>query len=163
MVKNFIKKIPVKIAVFTLFSVVCLLLTGVILIFEYQIQKGLYDQQMAKRWSREAQVSQISVFFAENEVENVDYFKTIEHSVDTALQAASISKEKEGARLWIDAVSRGGEVVLSNQRANIQLNAIGVEGEFFQFHPLTLVTGSLLSSDNMMKDGIVIDVRLLQP
>lgn len=136
---------------------VCLLLTGWIFICEKQIQKELYDQQMATRWSKDGKTAQISAFFAENAIESVDYFKEISMSVDNALKEASIVQENENARLWIDAVSRSGKIVLSNQRATMELNAIGVEGDFFQFHPLKLVSGSLFSGDSMMKDGIVID------
>lgn len=155
--KNFIKNIPEKARVLFFFSMICLLLTGLIFIGEKQMQKRLYEQQMSDRWSKDGKSSQISVFFGENAVESVDYFKEVAIGVDKALQEASIVNEKENARLWIDAVSRRGKIVLSSQRATMELNAIGVEGEFFQFHPLKLVKGSLFSGDSVMKDGIVID------
>ena len=98
-----------------LFSVVCLLFAGMILICEHQIQKNLYDQQMGKRWSKEGNAAQISAFFAEDAVENENYFKGIEQSVGKALQEASIVNENENARLWIDAVSRNIEGVLNNE------------------------------------------------
>lgn len=140
-----------------LFSAVCLLFTGMILICEHQIQKNLYDQQMAERWSKEENVSQISAFFAEDAVENESYFRGIEQSVEKALQAASIVNENENARLWIDAVSRNGKVVLGSERAYAELNALGVSGEFFQFHPQKIVSGALFREDSMMQDGVVID------
>ena len=37
------------------------------------------------------------------------------------------------------------------------VNAIGVGGDFFIMHPLTLVNGTYFSDDNLMRDGIVID------
>lgn len=140
-----------------IFGVVCLLFTGGIVLWEQQVQKGLYDQQMAERWSKEGGAAQISAFFAEDAVEDEFYFKGIAESVEKALQEASITKENENARLWVDAVSRGGTAVLCSERAEVQVDVVGVSGEFFQFHPHKLVTGSFFSEDSMMQDGVVID------
>lgn len=155
--KNRIQNIPVKMWIAGVFSVLCLLFTGVILICEHHIQKGLYDQQMAKRWAKDGGVSQISVFFAEDEVEDESYFKGIEQSVEKALEEASIVNENENARLWIDAISKSGKVVLRSERADVELSALGVDREFFQFHPQKIISGALFHEDSMMQDGIVID------
>ncbi|MBR5595825.1 MAG: ABC transporter permease [Lachnospiraceae bacterium] len=121
------------------------------------MQKKLYDQQMAERWSKQGDVAQVSVFFSKEEVENIDYFRTIRQSVHNALQQASITVEKENARLWIDAMSRSGKVTLRSERATMEVKAIGVGGEFFQFHPQKILSGSLFREDSMMQDGVVID------
>ena len=155
--KNLIQNIPVKMWLAGLFSVICLLFTGIILLCEHQIQKGLYDQQMAERWSKEGGFAQISAFFAEDAIEDESYFRGIGQSVDKALQEASIVNENENARLWIDAVSQRGKIVLASNRAYIEVNAFGVSGEFFQFHPQKIVSGYLFGADGMMQDGIVID------
>jgi len=155
--RNLIQNIPSKIKVLGIISAICFLFLGMIFICEHQMKKDMYDQQMAKRWSDEGDAAQISAFFAEGSVEDVTYFKGIEQSVKNALQAASIISEKESARLWIDAISRNGEIVLSSSRGNVELKALGVSGEFFQFHPQKLVYGSLFRQDSMMQDGVVID------
>ena len=155
--KKLIHNLPMKIWVMGLFSVICLLFTGIILICEQHIQKELYDQQMAERWSKEGDAAQISAFFAEDAVEDESYFIGIEQSVDKALQTASIVNENENARLWIDAISQNGKVVLGSERAYVELNALGVSGEFFQFHPQKIISGSLFREDSMMQDGVVID------
>ena len=130
---------------------------GGLLSVEHTMQKKLYDQQMAKRWSKEGDAAQISVFYSRGEVEDAVYFRGIEQSVDKALQQASITTEKESARLWIDAVSRSGKVILRSERATLEVKAIGVGGEFFQFHPQKVLEGALFREDSMMQDGIVID------
>lgn len=122
-----------------------------------QMEKNLYDQQMAERWSKAGGVSQISAFYAEGVVESSLSFKGTRQSIENALKQASIVNENENARLWIDAFSRMGEVSLSTERANVQLNALGVGGEFFQFHPQKIITGALFHANSMMQDGIVID------
>lgn len=128
-----------------------------IFLCEHHIKKGLYDQQMAQRWSAEGDAAQISAFYAEDAVEDETYFKGIGQSVEKALQTASIVSDNENARLWIDAVSKNGKVTLTTSRGSMEVNALGVSGEFFQFHPQKLLYGSLFSQDSMMQDGIVID------
>ena len=155
--KNFIENISKKWIIWGLISVLCLTFLGLLFLIEGIMQKKLYDQQMAERWSREGNAAQISAFYSKEEVEDATYFKGIQQSVDKALQQASILTENENARLWIDAVSKNGKVTLTTSRGSIEVNALGVSGEFFQFHPQKLFYGSLFSQDSMMQDGIVID------
>lgn len=155
--KKIIQNIPVKLLVSGIFSVICLFFIGILFIFEHQIQNKLYDQQMAKRWSKAGDAAQISAFFTEDAVEDEFYFRQVEENVKNALKEASIMSENENARLWIDAVSRSGKIVVSSERATMELTALGVEGEFFQFHPQRIVNGALFREDSMMNDGIVID------
>ena len=155
--KNLIQNIPARIIILGFFSAVCFLFLGMIFLCEHHIKKGLYDQQMAQRWSAEGDAAQISAFYAEDAVEDETYFKGIGQSVEKALQTASIVSDNENARLWIDAVSKNGKVTLTTSRGSMEVNALGVSGEFFQFHPQKLLYGSLFSQDSMMQDGIVID------
>lgn len=157
--KELIQNIPKHKKIMGILSAVCLLLAAVILLWEHQMQSRLYDQQMAKRWSRDGQVSQISVFYAEGAVEDVNSFRELEQQVEQALTQASVISENENARLWIDAASCPGKVTLSSERANVEVKAVGVSGEFFQFHPQKQVSGGLLREDSMMQDGIVIDTE----
>ena len=154
---NFIQNISKKWFVWGLISVLCLVFLGMLFLIEGTMQKKLYDQQMAKRWSKEGDAAQISAFYSKEEVEDATYFVGIRQSVDKALQQASITTEKENARLWIDAISRSGKVTLRSERATLEINAMGVSGEFFQFHPQKILSGSLFREDSMMQDGVVID------
>ena len=155
--KNVIENIPVKLRILGIVSVICLLFIGILSITQQQMQKNLYDQQMAERWSKEGGVAQISAFYAEGAVEDSLSFKGTAQSIENTLKQASIVNENENARLWIDAFSRSGEITLSTERANVELNALGVGGEFFQFHPQKIVAGAMFHADSMMQDGIVID------
>ena len=155
--KKFIQNISMKMLVWGIVSVLCLVLFGTLFLIEDAMQKKLYDQQMAQRWSKEGDAAQISAFYANEEVENDIYFKSIEQSVEKALQQASITTEKENARLWIDAISRSGKVTLCSDRATVEVKALGVSGEFFQFHPQKILSGGLFREDSMMQDGVVID------
>ena len=60
--------------------------------------------------------------------------------------------------LYASCYSAQGIVSLTfEDRTAENVNAIGVGGDFFIIHPLTLVNGTYFSDDNLMRDGIVID------
>ncbi len=50
-------------------------------------------------------------------------------------------------------------IVFENKKAE-NITSIGVDGDFFVFHPLPLVSGSYFYRDDLMKDRIVIDEQL---
>lgn len=116
-------------------------------------------QQMASRWSEEKDVAQISCFFSANAKVSEDTILEFEHSLNTSLQEASIAleSENEGARLWVDAYSADGQITLSNDRAKVSADAIGIGGDFFLFHPLQLLSGSYFSGNDINQDYCIID------
>ena len=65
--KNFIQNISKKMLVWGIISVLCLVFFGGLFLIEDAMQKKLYDQQMAERWSREGDAAQVSVFYAKEE------------------------------------------------------------------------------------------------
>ena len=150
---------------FFIFSVLCLasFLLAIVLLFvrEGIIRKQL-SQQMAERWSEEGDVAQISAFFTRNAYVTKDQIIGFEHSLDSALQEASVKLESEnpGARLWADAYSAQGTLRVSTDRAMLTLKAIGVGGDFFQFHPLDLEYGNYFSDNDVNKDYVVIDEEI---
>ncbi|MCM1325431.1 MAG: ABC transporter permease [Bacteroidales bacterium] len=117
------------------------------------------SQNMAERWSKEKDVAQISCFFSVGAYVSEDDIKEFEHTIDSALLEASISQESEnpGARLWIDAYSADGKISIASDKTTLQAAAIGIGGDFFQFHPQQLLTGSYFSGNDLMQDYCVID------
>ena len=138
-------------------GILCLLIFAGISLGEGLTQNRLYDQQLAERWSGEEDAAQISCFFAAEEIEGTDYFTGLGRTMDKKLVEASLSTKTEGARLRLDAASLPGKITISYGNKNVELEALGVWGDFFQFHPLTLLDGAYFGPDSMMQDGIVID------
>jgi hypothetical protein len=138
-------------------GVISLLLFFLVQLGENILQDNLYDQQEASRWSSAGDAAQISCFFPQNAIEDINVFLETEQKIDTALQEASLEAQNEEARLWMDAISQEGEVTLTSDRASVTVKAMGVKNDFFSFHPLDLVTGSFFNQDSMMQDGVVID------
>lgn len=118
-----------------------------------------YAQQMAKRWADGKGVAQVSVFLSQNAALDEDRIEAFGHNLDTALVEAAITNdsENENARLWISAYSAGGKITLSSAKGNVTADALGVGGDYFQFHPLDLIYGSYFSGTDLMQDHVIID------
>ena len=72
--------------------------------------------------------------------------------------------EEKGPKLsdlYASCYSAQGLVTISfENRTAENVNAIGVGGDFFIIHPLTLVAGSFFDKDSLMKDAVIIDEEL---
>ncbi len=120
---------------------------------------SLIEQQMAKRWSTEENVSQISCFFSVNAGITEDFIETLEHSLDDALKEASIVSQSENpsARLWADAYSADGQITVESNISTVTADALGIGGDFFLFHPMQLLSGSYFSGNDLMQDYCILD------
>ncbi|MCH5343605.1 MAG: ABC transporter permease [Acetatifactor sp.] len=123
------------------------------------------SQLMAERWSVKKDVAQISCFFSVNAPLSEDAIEEFEHSIDGAIQEVMLTQQTTvpnrepsvSARLWVDAYSASGRIMLSSERATLEADAYGIGGDFFLFHPLRLVTGAYFSGNDLMQDYCVID------
>lgn len=145
-----------------IWSITCvasLLLFGILAVISNRIIVGQETQQMAKRWSQKDDVAQVSCFFSVNTGITQDSLEEFEHSVDSALEEASIVSESPNAnaRLWADAYSADGQISISSELSQITVDAIGIGGDFFLFHPLKLVSGSYFSGNDLMQDYCILD------
>lgn len=116
-------------------------------------------QQAAERWSAQGDVAQISCFFSPNAWMSQDTIENFRHTLDNALQEASIvqTSPNANARLWADAYSAKGKITLNSDRASLTAEAIGIGGDFFLFHPVRLLYGSYFSGNDLNQDYCVID------
>jgi hypothetical protein len=117
------------------------------------------SQQMAVRWGDGKDVAQVSSFFAQEAQVSQDTLENFRHSIDDALQANSIMGESTnpGARLWTDAYSAAGKLTVKSDRGSIDAEAIGIGGDFFQFHPEQLLYGAYFSGNDVLKDYCILD------
>ena len=137
------------------------LVCGILLLIIHIIAGGLDTQNMSKRWSNseENRAAQVSVFFSENLGMTENEILFFEHGLDSALVEASITNTSTNpdSRLGIDSYSATGTIALEHDNKSVSVSAIGVGGEFFQFHPLKLVSGSYFSGNDVMQDYCVVD------
>ena len=131
----------------------------ILLLVTNRLGSSQMTQSAAQRWSNDGKASQVSCFFSVGSGITENEILDFEHTVDSALRDASVEQESEnpGARLWADAYSADGQVTLSNDKTSLTADAIGIGGDFFLFHPLTLLNGAYFSGNHLMKDYCVID------
>lgn len=136
-------------------AILFLILTGVIAL----LAGAQAEQRIARRWSSEGGTAQVSCFFSPNAGVTQDSIESFEHSLDNALKEASIEQESPnpGARLWADAYSADGTITLSTDKGSVQADALGIGGDFFLFHQLTLLSGSYFSGNDLMHDYVILD------
>lgn len=140
-------------------AIVSVLIGTVLLLISNGIVKGLDSQNMASRWSDKKDVSQVSCFFSNNATLSEDYIKTFEHELDAALLEAAIVSESTnpGARLWADAYSCTGTLQVKSDKTTMSVDAVGIGGDFFLFHPIKLLSGSYFSGNDLNSDYCLLD------
>lgn len=132
----------------------------ILLFMAGHIERSMPEQNAAERWGSEGGFSQVSCFFSANARMTEDRLIGFEHTLDSALKDAGVTQQSEntGARLWADAYSADGTISISTDRAKLNnVKAIGIGGDFFLFHPLTLVSGAYFSGNSIDKNYCVID------
>ena len=157
------KKINIRFSVrrmvWILICIISLLVSGVLECISQSLINKLDTQQMAERWSNENDAAQVSCFFSVNAKITPDQLKDFYYNLDDALQEASIvsESENEGARLVTDAYSADGKISITSKQATVDVDAIGIGGDFFLFHPLRLLSGSYFSGNDLMQDYVILN------
>lgn len=136
----------------------CVLCAILLCCIERGITGSLNTQTLAKRWSKENEFAQFACYFTEEANFYENQIQAVERSLVTAMEEASVSSENEnGGRNWLDAYSTQGELVISSSKGSVEARAFGVGGDFFQFHPLTLLDGNYFDGNDENSDGVVLD------
>ena len=145
--------------------IICLsLLLAAVLSIYVSIKKNtLYDQLAADRWTDNGDMAQISLFYPVRMTTELDdmHFTDLSHRIQNALDDSAYSesagkKDKTGISFPY-SVSVTGEARLLSDSGEVVVKAYGVEGDFFTFHPVNLLTGSYLTADDLMEDGVILD------
>lgn len=115
----------------------------------------------AQRWqgNGETRFTQIACYLPVNtpktQEEILQFRRTLEQKlVENSLEAP------QGGSLYADAWSASATLTVTGDHGSAQVATIGVGGNFFLFHPLTLRSGSYLSEDDLMQDRVVLDETL---
>ena len=158
--KAFFYGLSMKQVVYSLITFLFLVFFLVLTIWAEGAVNGLLDQQAARRWDKEGKSAQVSCFLSESvEIDDfmiMSFERQLEQQLKEVLSAEEYSEEN-GKRLVVDAYSSQGRVSVLSDKGSLETDAVGVGGDFFLFHPLTLVSGSYISGDNLMKDYIMLD------
>jgi hypothetical protein len=143
----------------SLVILLCLILAKILLGITDSMASALMDQSEGERWSKDGDAAQISCFFSVANYKEPKDFETAEHQLDAKLVDAGIlqDEENENARLYASAYSATGQVSISTKKTTVNVDALGVGGDFFLFHPVELLSGNYFSGDELNQDYIILD------
>lgn len=147
--------------------IVCVLLALGLHGFSSILKNQLQHEQVAVNWDAEGNTAQISVFFSESEkyflresLEQTEFqLKNWYYQILNELETASITAQTANptARLLVYGYSAAGEISMQSEHSDVRVKAYGVGGDFFQFHPLKLVSGGYFSESDLMQDRVILD------
>ena len=144
---------------------VLLIAFGALSLSMYIISQSEESQLAAQRWTygvdtildedvKPLRYTQLSAFLYEG-IFNEDSVMQLRSQIDNALTQASINKQSDSSRLWLDAYSV--ETSVRVEGSSAQVTAMGVGGDFFVFHNLPLLAGTYFDSGSNLLDIVIID------
>ena len=137
-------------------SVLNLLLFAGVRVLAASWQSPMVEQEAAERWQGESEtpMAQVSAFLTEDNALYADDMDDIEDSVEEAMSDAGIDADVV-AWVWAASGQTTGTVEYDENSVTVQITV--VQGDFFIFHNLNLVSGSYLTSSDLNHDRVVID------
>lgn len=146
-------------------QVLLLLINGILLmafivlsVFAKNTVKGIYSQQEADRWEDgENPYAQVSAFVSPERGMQKEGLSLIRSSIMETLSKDSYNETKGNGRVWIDAYSGECKADIRKDMNTLNVTAVGVGGDFFQFHPIPLLSGSYISDEDLNNDRIIVD------
>lgn len=119
---------------------------------------ALYSQQEARRWEDEKNsYAQVSAFASPGRNLQEEDVTSIRSAVMETLSKDSLNESNGASRVWIDAYSGECSAEFRKDNNTLSVTAVGVGGDFFQFHPIPLLSGSYISEEDLNQDRIVVD------
>lgn len=121
----------------------------------------LVTQSAAKSWrgENEMRFAQVSVFLPEDGKLALSEIESFRRTLEQKLVDASL-EANEGGSLYTDAYSGVTTVSVTSGKTSLSVKTVGVGGDFFLFHPLSLRSGSYLTGGDYMSDRVVLDEEL---
>ncbi|MBE6992331.1 MAG: ABC transporter permease [Ruminococcaceae bacterium] len=138
-------------------SAICIIISLILFLVCRSQINDLDHQQMARRWSEDGGYSQVSVFYTYNAGFTADRVPELRYNIDKKLTDASL-EGSYAERTWLDCYSVSQSLTLTTAGGKTSANTVyGIGGDWFQFHPLRLISGSYFAESDLMHDLIVID------
>lgn len=117
----------------------------------------LQDINVSKKWDADGGYTQMSVYLPVGAMKDTALFDGMLYQMESALTNESIEPENSKSRMIVGAYSGYGSVSMQTEGNSATVDAIGVGGDFFYFHPLEMIDGEVFSEEYLMKDYVVLD------
>lgn len=156
--KKLVKKLGLKRILFYALNILLVIAALVCFASIKHLDKLLDTQHEAERWQGESEVSfaQLSAFIPVDESFDLSAVTAMRTDVTNKIHEAALDIENEEI-LFVDAWSARDKLNVSSTIGKGEVSVTAVGGEFFSFHPLTLLSGSYISSGDLMQDRVLLD------
>ena len=117
----------------------------------------LPPQKEAERWQGDGDMafSQISCFLPVNKLIGLNDVAAFRNAMMAKLQGASLDISGD-QQLMLDAWSTTTTLYTNGQHGRGEAKVIAVGGDFFEFHPLRLLSGDYIRQSDLMHDRILL-------
>lgn len=128
------------------------------LLLMYLLPKKLISQQEAERWQGESEqaYAQTTVLSPRDEKMSINDVYSTRTKLMEKMHKAALDVNND-AELLIDAWSTNGKVSVYSGYGSGNVSALAVGGSYFDFHPITLLSGSYIGENDLMKDRVLLD------
>ena len=156
--KEFARKLGVKKLIFFAVCLVLLLAALGCFLGIQRLSRLLPSQLEAERWQggSDIEYAQISCFIPVDETVTLNQIGAFREEMAKKLHEAALDIDTEDI-LTADAWSCAAKVSVSSALGKGDVYATAVGGEFFSFHPITLISGSYITAADLMQDRALLD------
>lgn len=125
------------------------------------LSSGMDSQTAAERWQGESETEfrQISCFIPVDQKLSLNDVYAFRMKLLDELHKAALDVGSDNT-LFVDSWSAVDKLTVSSSKASGEASVIAVGGEFFQFHPIRLLSGNYISEKDLMKDRVLLDEEL---
>lgn len=143
-----------SIIIFSAFS----LMTAICFLVWHFTGDVLVSQKAAERWDNgsELEFRQFSVFLPESSALTVEDIYEFRSTIISKMSEVSLEQPERGS-LFCDAWSTSGKLTVYGDNGSGEASVVAVGGNYFHFHPLTLVNGNYISENDLMQDRVLLD------
>lgn len=107
----------------------------------------------------ETRFAQLACFLPVDQGKAETDILTFRQGLDSKFVEQSLEAPENG-KLFLDAYSGTAKVSVAADNGSSTVTAVGVGGDFFYFHPLTLRSGAYITGDDLMDDLVVLDEEM---
>ena len=156
--KKTAQKLGIKKLIFLAVNIALALAAAACFIGISSLSRLLPSQHEAERWqgASATKYAQLSCFIPVDETVSLNEIGAFREALAKKLHEAAIDVGTEDV-LSVDAWSCVDKVSVSSALGKGDVYATAVGGRFFDFHPITLLSGNYISSDDLMQDRALLD------
>ena len=139
-----------------------LLISGIIcLCVRGKIADSIQSAKQAERWAGDSEMDfvQLSCYYGKQDEKNLEGIYGFRQKLNDNFTEEGL-ESPGGGELFCDAWSAMGKLHVSSDLSDTDTEVLAVGGQFFDFHPMELLSGSYLRWDDITRDRVVLDELL---